>query len=185
MSFDCPALYADPCRCNGCTGSVSFRITRLSDERSFRASGRFRIDETFFKRRRLGNGRWRDGKGKQEPAGSLLSRCRIEEEAERNALWKSRLSARFRQEEVEGLTEDSFPGRDRIGQRNPYNPSQGCLTPPKGECHVNGTVSGCPESETATADRGGRVFLLRAICLISGELPFLFLEKQMEVWYTN
>lgn len=45
----------------------------------------------------------------------------------------------------------------------------------------NGAVSGCPESETATADRGGRVFLLRAICLISGELPFLFLEKQMEV----
>lgn len=50
-----------------------------------------------------------------------------------------------------------------------------------GEDRGTTAISGCPESETATADRGGRVFLLRAICLISGELPFLFLEKQMEV----
>ena len=75
-----------PCRCNGCTGSVSFRITRLSDERSFRASGRFRIDEAFFQRRRSGNGGRCDGKGNQEPAGSLLSRCRIQAEASKNGL---------------------------------------------------------------------------------------------------
>lgn len=48
-----------------------------------------------------------------------------------------------------------------------------------GEDRGTAAISGCTESETATADRGGRVFLLRAICLISGELPFLFLSRNI------
>lgn len=45
-----------------------------------------------------------------------------------------------------------------------------------GEDRGTAAISGCPESETATADRGGRVFLLRAICLIQANCP-LVLKK--------